>query len=162
MVKRNKAEDTIHLRAIKYGIKFPNGFMYSDIKYHYSKRPSEWTIVNEYLNEAWNNKNSITGRVTPFVLLEMMGNGNADQSKYTLSYEAYFNYLGYLTLLETRKNSRIAFWTAFAAIFISVLSLIVSIYYQKKQLNMPTKVNQAQFQELIRSIQNIDTSVLIR
>lgn len=127
MAKKDNGEDTIHLRAIKYGIKFPNGFMYPAIKYHYSKRPHEWMIVDEYLKEAWNNKNGISSGVTPFVLLEKMGNGNADQSKYTLSYEAYFSYLGYLTLLETRKNSKIVFWTALVAIFIGIISLIISI-----------------------------------
>lgn len=149
-----KGENTIQLRAIKYGIKYPNGFMYSDIKYHYSKRLSEWTVVDEYLNEAWNNKNGVFSRTTPFVLLEKLGNGNADQSKYTLSYEAYFNYLGYLTLLEVRKSSQIAFWTAIAAILISIVSLFVLIHYSLKQINSPTKMDSVQFQELIQSSKN--------
>lgn len=154
MATEKKNENTIQLRAIKYGIKFSNGFMYSDIQQHYRRRSSEWAIVNEYLNEAWNNKNGVFSRTTPFVLLEKLGNGNADQSKYILSYEAYFNYLGYLALLEVRKSSRIAFWTAIAAILISIVSLVVLIHYSQKQINSPTKMDSGQFQELLQASKN--------
>lgn len=114
MFKMKKEEDTIHLRAIKYAMQFPNGFLYSDIQHHYSKRPSEWAIVDEYLNEAWNNKNSSATRITPFVLLQKIGNGNADQSKYTLTYEAYFAYLQF----TNAKNAR--FWSIIAIIIAAI------------------------------------------
>lgn len=134
MFKKSKEEDSIHLRAIRYGVKYPNGFMYANVKHYYSKRLSEWAIVNEYLNEAWNNKNGVASRITPFVLLEKMGNGNADQSKYTLSYEAYFAYLQY----RNAKNAR--FWSIIA-IAIATLSILGSIIFSYLEIKLSNKTN---------------------
>ena len=134
MFKKSKEEDTIHLRSIRYGIKHPNGFMYSSIKKYYSKRLSEWAIVDEYLNEAWNNKNGVVSRITPYVLLDKMGNGNADQSKYTLSYEAYFAYLQY----RNAKNAR--FWSIIA-IVVATLSMLGSIFFSYLEIKLSKNKN---------------------
>lgn len=88
-------DELIHLRVIKFGMDHPRGFMYSEIKGSFKENSNDWAIVDEFLNEAWNNKYGNSARITPYVLLERLGNGNADQCKYTLSFEAYFSYLQY-------------------------------------------------------------------
>jgi len=123
LVRASSEEDMIHLRAIKYGMNFPNGFMYEYFRKHYEDRTNDWKIVNEFFQEAYNNKNGGSSRTTPFVLLEKMGNGNADKSKYILSYEAYFNYLSF-------RNSKRAIWTAVTAILISVIIFSIGVLFK--------------------------------
>ncbi|GEM_PF-4745298 len=134
MFKKSKEEDSIHIRAIRYGVKYPNGFMYADIKHYYSKRLSEWAIVDEFLNEAWNNKKGVTNRITPFVLLEKMENGNIEQSKYTVSYEAYFAYLQY-------RNAKAARYWSIVAIVIAALSMLGSIVFSILEITSCAKTN---------------------
>ncbi len=55
LVKMDSGEDMIHLRAIKYGMKFPNGCMYKNFEDHYGRRPNDWKIVSEFFREAYNN-----------------------------------------------------------------------------------------------------------
>jgi hypothetical protein len=128
MGKQRNIDDLIHLRAIEFGIKYPNGFMYEDIRKHYEKRGREWVIVDEFLNEAWNNKNGSVVRLTPYVLLEKLGNGNADQCRYTLSFEAYFSYLQY----SNAKNAR--FWSI-VGIGVALLLGLISIGISVSQYN---------------------------
>jgi len=148
LVGKENEEDMIHLRAIKYGIKFPSGFMYKHFKKHYEKRGNDWKVVDEFFQEAYNNKNSVSSRTTPFVLLEKIGNGNADEAKYILSYEAYFNYLGY-------RSSKKAIWAAVIAVGINVLVLFLSalaIYYSQKQDGFQGRTDcQSHFQKVFNS-----------
>ncbi len=76
-----------------------------------------------------------------------MGNQNADQSKYTLSYEAYFTYIGHL-------SSKRALKIAICAIIISILVLGAAVYYSQKQLDSPIKIDPNQFHELLQSVKN--------
>ncbi|OGI16350.1 MAG: hypothetical protein A2Z52_00675 [Candidatus Moranbacteria bacterium RBG_19FT_COMBO_42_6] len=145
----NVEENSIHLRAVKYGYQRPNGFMYDGIKKHYSKRPNEWGVVKKFLVDASENQRTGQNQNTPFILLERSGNLNYDQAKYTLSYEAFFNYLDYLELMEARKNAQSAFQTAIIAITISVIAMAVSIYYSIKQINSPVKIDVGQYQKII-------------
>jgi len=141
--QRNKKEDTIHLRAIEYGMRFHSGFMYEYFRKHYERRDSDWRVVNEFFNEAYNNKNGLSSRVTPFVLLEKMGNGNCDQSKYILSYEAYFNYLAY-------RNSKISNRIAIFALSITVLFSMVSVlnvYKNNRQFDTNDRINKTEYRK---------------
>jgi hypothetical protein len=152
MTNSKKIHESIHLRAVKYGYERPNGFSYEKIEKHYSNRVDEWEVVKESLQEAINNKlqAGIT-RVTPFVLLQRPA-GDIKGYIFTLSYEAYFNYLEYLELVEARQNSRQSFWLSFIAIVLSLITLSASIYYSNKQIDSPAKVDENQFQQLLRAI----------
>jgi hypothetical protein len=110
-------EEAIHFRAIEYGKKFPNGFMYKDFKEHYRRRSNDWKIVDGFFKDAFFHKNMFS----PFVLLEQMGNQNYDESKYILSYEAYFNYLEYCS---SRKVIIIASFT----LIVGIVSLIILLF----------------------------------
>lgn len=153
MTKQEKEEDNIHLRAVKYGYQRPNGFSYKSIQYHYSKRLAEWEVVKEFLHAARNNKDAGLNHTTPFVLLQRKGSGIED-SIFTLSYEASFNYLDYVELLETRKNARNAFITAIIAITISIASMGISAYFSWKQIYAPTKMDSEQYRALLQTIEN--------
>lgn len=131
MGKQRNIDELIHLRAIEFGIKRPNGFMYEDIRKHYEKSKSEWDVVDEFLNEAWNNKNGSIVRLTPYVLLEKLGNGNTDQCKYTLSFEAYFSYLQYSNAKDARCWSVVGIGVA---LLLGLISIGISVF----QHNSPT------------------------
>lgn len=152
MIEKEKLEDSIHLRAIKYGRQYPNGFMYADIEHHYSRRREEWQIVKKFLHDAWNNYDQGISQITPFVLLEKMGNLSADNSKYTLSYEAYFNYLDYEELQQARYNAREAQRSSTIAICIAIMSMIISGALSLWQINNPVSLDQDQYQAFMRSI----------
>lgn len=143
-----KKEDSIHLRAVKYGYERPNGFLYKDIQRHYSKREKEWEIVKEFLHVAENNKSAGLNHVTPYILLKRNGT-YIENCLFNLSYEAYFNYLDYLELVESRKNAKSAFWTAIIAILISIVTLGFSIYFSLKSIHSSIKIDSQQLKQII-------------
>lgn len=121
MANGNKLEDSIHLRAVRYGYKRPNGFLYKDIAEHYRRRKEEWEVVRKFLMDAWRNHTEGVNLNTPYSLLEKKA--NIDDCPFILSYEAYFNYLDYLELVEARKNARQAFWMSLVAILIALYGI---------------------------------------
>ncbi len=153
MIEEEKEEeDSIHLRAVKYGYQRPNGFSYNDIQHHYSKRLVEWEVVRVFLYDARENKGAGGRNIpTPFLLLKTTGIP-VDTTTYTLSYEAYFIYLDYLELVMARKNARSAFWMAIIAIGISIAGMRISIYFSQKQIESPVKVDAEQYQKIIETI----------
>ncbi|MFA5986669.1 MAG: hypothetical protein WC819_04975 [Parcubacteria group bacterium] len=145
---KNKDEDLIHLRAIKFGMNFPNGFMYEHFKKRYeTHRVNDWKIVDEFLQEAYNNKNGTSNRITPFVLLERGPNGNADTSKYILSYEAYFNYLAY-------RNAKRTIWIGVGAIIVSVVLSLLTFIDNTYEDNNNKKDERYHYQNIFRGSQN--------
>lgn len=154
MEKRIGDEESIHLRAVRFGYEHPNGFLFNDIKKKYAThRENEWKLVDEYLNEAFRNKREGRNQTTPFVLLEILGNGNVDQCKYVLSYEAYFHYLEYKELIETRENAKSAQKYALWAIVIAIVTLVFSIVFSTWSIMSPVSLDRAQYLHLIKSIQ---------
>ena len=146
MTKEEKEEDSIHLRAVRYGYLRPDGFSYKEIERHYSKRHTEWEVVKLLLHHARRNKDTGTNLTTPYAVLKTTGSAD-EEATFTLSYEAYFSYLGYLEFVMARRNARAAFWTAIVAIAISILTMAVSIYYSQKQIGSPVKMDLGQYQK---------------
>lgn len=144
--------DGIHVRAIYYGYKRPNGFSYSEIEKWYSKRDEEWQIVRKFLNDAHDNFTRGLNRETPFMLLEQMGNNNADQSKYALSYQAYLKYFEYEQLQQAKKDSKRAFWLALFSLIITFFSFVVSIYFSYRQINSSIKLDYCQYQQILNKL----------
>lgn len=124
---KEKEEDSIHLRAVRYGYQRPNGFSYKEIEHHYSRRPAEWEVAKAFMQDARKNKDMGTHLTTPFMMLKAIGSTEAG-AKYTLSYEACFSYLGYLEFVMARRNARTAFWTAIVAIVISAVGALKVLY----------------------------------
>lgn len=148
-IKQEKEEDSIHLRAVKYGYEHPNGFSYKSIAHHYSKRLAEWEVVKEFLHVARNNKDAGLNHITPFVLLQR--NGSAiDDSVFVLSYEAFFNYLDYLELQQARKSAKDANFYARIAIGIATLAFVMSALFSIWQINHPIKIDENQLNHFFR------------
>jgi hypothetical protein len=150
--------ESIHLRAVRFGYdkKHRNGFLYSEIKEWYAtKRPEEWKLVDEYLSEAYRNKEEGRNQTTPFILLEKLKNENEnkDKCKYALSYEAYFNYLDYLELVEARKTSEEAKKQSTLAIWIAIITLLCSIIFSVWSIVSPITIEKHQYRNLIKSMQ---------
>jgi len=124
---KKKEEDSIHLRAVRYGYQRPNGFSYKEIERHYSRRPAEWEVVKVFLHNARRNSDVNTSLNTPFMVLKTTGGGD-NEAIYTLNYDAYFSYLGYLEFVMARRNARTAFWTAIVAIVISAVGALKVLY----------------------------------
>lgn len=131
--ERARIEDIIHLRAVRFGALHPHGFSYQDIEKRYSKLPKDWEVVKTFLNDAWDNYHGNYHRPTPFQYfgkIEGM-NGNADKSIYILNYEASFNFLDYMELIETRENARNAHFYAVIAIGLNVITLGLTVNWNK-------------------------------
>jgi len=148
-----KIEDSIHLRAVRYGAERPNGFSYTDIQRHYSKRSSEWEVVNVFLLAAKRNKESGLNTTTPFQVLRNRGSAD-ENTDFILSYEAAFNYIDFLELQQARQNARSAFWTALMAIVISIVGMCFSIYFSQKQIDAQVEIDTEQYQHLIETIKS--------
>ncbi|OGI26150.1 MAG: hypothetical protein A3J76_01740 [Candidatus Moranbacteria bacterium RBG_13_45_13] len=147
MNKEIKEGDGIHVRAVRYGYNRSNGFMYKEIEKWYSKRDKEWQIVKKFLNDAFDNFTRGLNRETPYILLEQLGNKNADESKYTLSYQAYIQYFEYEKLQQAKEDTKLAMnlsqkalktsnhtlWVAIITLVITFFALLFSIYFSIRQ-----------------------------
>ncbi|EKE20199.1 MAG: hypothetical protein ACD_8C00041G0001 [uncultured bacterium] len=152
MKKKIGEGDGIHVRAVRYGYENTAGFMYQEIEKWYSKRENEWPIVKKFLNDAFDNFTRGLNRETPFLLLEQLGNQNADNCRYTLSYHAYMQYFEYEQLQQTKKDSKRAFQLALFSLIVTITSFFVSIYFSNKQINSPTKLDYWQYQQIINKL----------
>lgn len=74
-----------------------------------------------------------------------------------LEQSGYFHLLEFQELESARKSSLQATYFAVIAIFISIASTCISIYYSNKQLNNPTTLNSDQFEALRKN--NLDSIV---
>jgi hypothetical protein len=155
-----KIGDSIHIRAVRYGAEHPNGFSYSNIQNHYSRRAEEWEVVKVFLLAAKRNKESGLNITTPFQVLRNRGSADED-TDFILSYEAAFNYLDFQELKQAINNAKSASLTAVIAIGISVASMVFSIYYSQMQINSQTVIDYDQFQQLIQAIPTDKESVKI-
>lgn len=151
----SKEGDGIHVRAVRYGYERPNGFMYKEVEKWYNKRDKEWQIVKKFLNDAFDNFTRGLNRETPYILLEQLGNMNADESKFILSYQAYIQYFEYEELQQAREDSKLAQKLSRKALFIAFLTLVitfiaslVSIYISVKQNNSSIIIDSKQCQDI--------------
>lgn len=159
MEKKIGDEESIHLRAVRFGYEHRNGFLYSDIKAKYeTHRKEEWKLVDEYLTEAYLNKEEGRNQTTPFILLEKRGNGNKDQCLYALSYEAYFHYLEYQELIETRRTAETAKKQSTQAIVVAIVTLLASIIFSIWSIMTPVKLEKHQYKNFINSMRHINFS----
>lgn len=152
MTHKEKLEDSIHLRAVRYGAEHPNGFSYSDIQHHYSKRPAEWEVVRVFLLAAKKNKESGLNITTPFQVLN--NRGSADEATdFILSYEAAFNYVDFLELQEARQMARDAHRSSTNAIRIAITTMVISNLLAMWQIFSPVVLDSDQYEYLIRAVE---------
>jgi hypothetical protein len=82
---------------------------------------------------------------------ESQNNMHGD-NRYKLKIEAYFSYLEYEELEDARASSKRATVWAIAALVVSIVSSLISIYYGQKQLETPTEIRQEQIELLINNL----------
>lgn len=126
-------EDSIFLRIIKFGLKYPDGFTFSEIMTGLSLEGWERTTVQEYLHNAYQNAyNTRIGKgggnsETPFFVIKNGGSNYQDDSyKYTTSFDAHFKYLDYKELQLARQNAKEAKRLSVWAIRISLGAVAIS------------------------------------
>lgn len=71
--------------------------------------------------------------------------GEPSNRKYYLNIEGYFKLLEYRELSDARKSSKEAKIYAIAAIVISIITLLVSIYFSNMELKQKTTIDNKQF-----------------
>ena len=70
------------------------------------------------------------------------------ETKCFIDMDAYFKLVEYTELKEARRSSKIATYFAIAAIVISIVAMVISIYFSYKQLKSPTKIETTQFEKI--------------
>jgi len=146
-----KIEDSIHLRAVRYGAERPNGFSYTDIQHHYSKRSAEWEVVKVFLLAAKKNKESGLNITTPFQVLNNRGSAD-ENTDFILSYEAAFNYIDFLELQQARQMSTDAHRSSTNAIKIAIATMVISSLLAIWQIFSPVVLDRSQYEHLIQTI----------
>ena len=149
--------DNFYIKLFEFANKYPKGFDYQTLED--TIKPEDWEkkIIQQYLKNACeNNARSssfdMTILGTPFITLFTGSDYFGKECKYTLSYDAYFNYLDYIELKEARKWSKDAEKHAKVAISIAIVSLVLSIIFSIWQILQPTKINEEQFDDVISLI----------
>lgn len=154
-----KEEQSIFLKIIEYGIKFPKGFTYTQFTDGFKLDSWEIKIVNGYVEAAFlNAETSPRGNFeTPFFLVEK-GNSSyfgAPLHKYIISYDANFKYIDYQELKFARQTSKEAKILSIIAIIISLGAVIASILMPIKIANDYTqtiKLDSSQLELIQQSI----------
>lgn len=164
---KNKENKNLYIRLLEFGDRHFNGFSYKEIIEDKELDLNEWEkgVVDAYLKNSSDSANQNIVKQSPiksdiFVLIEKgheIFNQKEDSKKYIINYEAYFNYIDYLELVEARKTAEDAnnhaIWSIRVAIGTLVISIIfsaLSVFYQRKQLNNPIEIKQEQFKQLIK------------
>lgn len=131
-----KLEDSIFLRAIDFGLGYPDGFTFDQITKGLKLEGWEAKIVNEYLEAAF--KNAYAKRLgesranveTPFFVVELGPNRSymENSNKYIISFDAHFKFIDYHELKFARENAKEAKSLATIAIGVSVGAALISIF----------------------------------
>jgi len=151
---KNFEEKSVYIKVIEYAYTHNQGFFYKDILTDtlLKLNDAEKEIVKDFLDSAYDNKRIVGVKLpTPFNLFKKAGNNEADSCIYNLSYEAYFDYLGYIELQEARKASYHSTVIAIIAIAISAISFFINIY----STSQPIKIDKNQIQEMVNSEQSL-------
>ena len=152
-------EDSIFLRAIDFGLGYPDGFTYVQMVDGLRLEGWERKIVDEYLETAY--KNAYNARITgqrgnadtPFFLVQ---HGSSmvfmhDSHKYIISFDAHFKFIDYHELKFARENAKEAKYLATIAIAVSVGAALVSIVmpiFIAQWFTQTVKLNEAQLKSL--------------
>ena len=157
----SKLEDSIFLRAIDFGLAYPDGFTYEQIMKGLALEGPERKVVDEYLNAAFSNaysKRSTGTRgvvETPFFVIEDSGNyGHINGHKYIISFDAHFKFIDYHELKFARQNAKEARNLATIAIAVSIgaaLASIVMPIFVAQWFTQNVKIDSVQLQSLMES-----------
>lgn len=152
--------NNLYIKLFEFANKYPQGFNYPTLIKEVSLEEWEIKITQQYLSNACKNHDRSGGTYpileSPFITTYFGGDYYGADCKYTLSYDAYFDYLDYIELKEARKWSveakiqskkaiAIAIWTLVISIILSIFSITCSIW----QINSSVRINQNQFNDIV-------------
>ncbi len=139
-----KRED-LHIALLKYGRdKLENGITFEELREHIRNRGYE--VSDDRLKNyvVWNYESlDRQGRSNP---LEAIEKGQ----KFSLTVESTFRMIEYEELKSANHRSRIATGFATAALVVSFVAAICSIYFSDKQLDASTKIDQDQLDRILQ------------
>jgi len=147
-------KNDFYIKLLEFGVSHDTGFSFNEITKDKELSSSEEKkeVIREYIERAFRSSNNFPGgyptQETPFICIKRGNDGTNDNSKYKLTFDAYFKYIDYLELKAARTSSRRAFLTAIIAIIISALALWASIY-----MGGPVKINRDQFNQVIQKLE---------
>ncbi len=155
------------IRAIKWGLNHPQGFSVSEVTEatELSLSDREKDVLKTYLQIAHKNHYSIgvtgAGPVNPdtlFLALYILDYNNyADgRNKYVISLESHFNFIDYQELRLARKNAKDAKISAFIAIAISVLAILIPVLTtQDIEVRNDVKIDNNQLEQILNTSNNV-------
>lgn len=149
-VQENK---DVYIRMIEYGRQHSSGFTPDEIRSAFSEKIEELNLVNKLLEDAWKNNRNPISHPTPFVLSRDNNSINyLTDCKYTLSYEANFNYLDYEELQQAKSNAKDAHCASILAIGIAIVSMIISAFFSYRQIISPVSLDSNQYERILKTI----------
>ena len=157
-------QQSIFLRVIEHGLKFPNGFKYNQFIEGLKLDGWEKKVADEHFKAANLNSRSLNQTITasnietPFLLVEMGPSGFYGDVNHTyiISYDANFKYIDYQELKFARETAKEAKKFSKLAIGISILAFLASILmpiYIAKYFTQTIKLDSSQL-ELIQKSTN--------
>lgn len=148
----------LYIKILEFGNEHPEGFHTNEIKE--SLKLSEWEnkILVTHLVNAY--KNRLVGNTQPnipslFTCILEGGDFQSGNSKYILDPGSYFNYIDYQELITARKSSEDANKNARVAVYIAIISMIISVIFSCWQILKSTTIDQNQLNKIIQAIYNI-------
>ena len=120
------------------------------------KRGSEGFSYKEFKEEFGEDKEAIfVSALTNSSFSHMRGKGEGVgtfDSYYILSFEGRFKLFEYFELKAAQRSSLVATRFAMAALVVSVIATIFSIYYSNLQISSPNRLDQLQLKALSSSL----------
>ncbi len=168
MTKNSKETSDFYIRLLKFCEKYKDGFTYDTIMKNDDFMLTKWEedLVKMYLDNANSNKEKqrvgkYSNYDTPFYCIKSDPYFYSEKTKYIISYDSKFKYLDYLELKEAREFSKKANKHAIKAIiiakytlYITIVTLSLSIFFSFWQIVKPVRIDNIQFQEMKNFISN--------
>ncbi len=139
-------KDDLHIAILKYGKdRLEKGITFREL-YDYIKEKgyevSEYTIKS-CMGSSYE---TLEQKYRPLGFSDF----GKKEIKFTLTIESTFRLIEYEEFKSANKNALSATRFATSAIFVSIVALVISIYYSSKQLSTATKINDEQLDKIIQ------------
>lgn len=142
----------IYIKLLEFADKHPEGFNFKMINEDSGLNLNDWesailtkNLRTAYMNET--NELNAPERETLFKCINYGGGWSGEVSLYIANINSRFNYIDYQELKYAMRNSRTAIW-------IAIITMLVSIGCSIWQIYSPVKIIDNQFNEMKRLINN--------
>ena|SRR3989304_4212993 len=163
-----KSSQSLFLRVISLGLRYPKGFKYSDIINNKALALNEWerNIIDRHFSDACYRYRSSDVTKGDTIFFFILGNAlqhYSNENDYIINIDSEFKYLDFQELQFARQNAKEAKKLSWYAIFLAILAIIVSAsipFLVARKVTQNITVDDKQFEKLYEIINSELTKII--